>query len=78
MDGQYQARLDREGIIGRRGQGQGCLEATSPKHPHHKKMGKKANEGDSRLVNLNKFQFLSIYHVWSHFTTAVTHHSGFF
>ena len=40
VDGQHQARLDREGIITRSNTIMGCLEAISPKHRPNVKDGK--------------------------------------
>ena len=37
VDGQHQARLDREGIIGCGDTRTSCMEATNPKHRHHTK-----------------------------------------
>ena len=44
VDGQRQARPDREGTIGRRGTSPGCLEATGQTYGRHTKVGKDAEE----------------------------------
>ena len=56
MDAHHHERLDREGIIGRRGTRQACLEATNLTHQLHVKVGKDADAddddslSDSRLI----------------------------
>ena len=44
VDGQHQAQLDREGIIGRRDARPDYLETTTPKHRLHMKVGRNADD----------------------------------
>ena len=48
VDGQNQARLEREGTIERRGTRPGCLQATGQTHGLHIKVGKDADEEERR------------------------------